>query len=85
MGVYFYIINRTLKQRYEPHLGKWREFDLQDVVEEIVAELDTWSTGHDIWAVGDDGCSSVKYYPREELPEEEIGEALENYEAVGRP
>lgn len=82
MGVYYYIVNRTLKQRVKKHYGKWGEFDFEDTVEFLCTKMDGWSTDHDIWAIGDDRSNAVKYFPHENLPEDEMKEAMKEYKEV---
>lgn len=83
MGVWYYIVNRTLKQRVKEHYGKWGEFDFQDAVEYLISEgKDGWSDDHDIWAIGDDHSHAVKYYPRERLTDEEMQAAFEEFEEI---
>lgn len=48
MGVYYYIVNRTLKQRVEKHYGKWGEFDFQDEVTYLCQSKEGWSEDQDI-------------------------------------
>lgn len=82
MGVYYYIVNRTLKQRIKKHYGKWGEFDFESTVEYLCEKMEGWSKEHDIWAIGDDYSNTVKYYPRVPLSEEEMEVAMEEFKEI---
>ncbi|KAG4070007.1 hypothetical protein HA402_013667 [Bradysia odoriphaga] len=82
MGVYYYIVNRTLKERIKKHYGKWGVFDFDDVVQYLCSHQEGWSNAHDIWAVGDDYSNAVKYFPCEGLTDDEMKEAMNEYAEV---
>ncbi|KAG4070577.1 hypothetical protein HA402_011964 [Bradysia odoriphaga] len=76
MGVWYYIVNRTLKQKVAQHYGKRFEFNLRSAVKYLCMDREDWSEDHDIWAIGDDYSDSIKYHPYKMLSEDEMEEAL---------